>query len=62
MAARKGSLEVLALFAELVKEPTPIIKIKLLKLIVECEEEQDTNVEAFKQQLGSISEARSWQQ
>ena len=61
MAARKGSLEIIALFAKLVKTPTSRIKIKLLKLIFECEEEQDTYVEAFKQQLGSISEAIFWQ-
>ena len=62
MAARKGSLEIIALFAELVKEPTSSIKIKLLKLIIECEEERDATVEAFKQQLESISEARSLKQ
>merc|ERR550534_2985237 len=48
VAARKGSLEIIALFAKLVKTPTSRIKIKLLKLIFECEEEQDTYVEAFK--------------
>ena len=58
VAARKGSLEIIALFAELVEEPRSSIKIKLLKMIVECEEEQDVTVEAFKQQLESISEAR----
>ena len=62
VAARKGSLEVIALFAELVKDSTSSIKIKLLKRIIECEEERDATVEAFKQQLESISEARSLKQ
>ena len=62
VAARKGSLEIIALFAELVKEPTSSIKIKLLKRIIECEEERDATLEAFKQQLESISEARSLKQ
>ena len=62
VAARKGSLEIIALFAELVKDPKSSLKIRLLKLIIECEEEQDANVEAFKQQLESISEARSLKQ
>merc|ERR1719394_93899 len=56
LAARKGSLEIITLFAELVKDPKSSVKIKLLKLIIECEEEQDANVEAFKQQLKAISE------
>ena len=62
VAARKGSLEIIALFAELVKDTTSSVKIKLLKRIVECEEERDATVEAFKQQLESISEARSLKQ
>ena len=62
MAARKGSLEILALFTELVTDPKSSVKIKLLKRIIECEEERDATVEAFKQQLGSISEARSLKQ
>ena len=62
LAARKGSLEIIAFFTELVKDPTSSVKIKLLKLIIECEEEQDANVEAFRQHLKAISEARSLQQ
>ena len=59
MAARKGSLEIIALFAELVKDQKSSLMIKILKRIIECEEERDATVEAFKQQLESISEARS---
>jgi len=62
VAARKGSLEIIALFAELVKDPKSSFMIKILKRIIDCEEERDATVEAFKQQLESISEARSLNQ
>ena len=58
LAAERGSIELLTLFAELAKNPANM-KAKLLKLIIESDGQQDASVDAFKQQLESLSEVTS---
>ena len=58
LAAERGSIELLTLFAEFAKNPAGM-KIKLLKLIIESDGQQDASVDAFKQQLESLSEVTS---
>ena len=58
LAAERGSIELLNLFAELAKNPSGM-KIKLLKLIIESDGQQDASLDAFKQQLESLSEVTS---
>merc|ERR1712032_1546281 len=55
LAAERGSIELLNLFAELAKNPSGM-KIKQLKLIIESDGQQDASLDAFKQQLESLSE------
>ena len=51
LAAERDYVNILSLFAEHVAESTSSgIKIRLLKLIIECEERQDGPVEVFKKQ------------
>ena len=54
LAAERGSTELLNLFAEFAKNPAGM-KIKLLKLIIESEGQQDASIDAFKQELESLS-------
>ena len=54
LAAERGSIELLTLFAELAPNPASM-KIKLLKLIIESDGQQDASLVAFKQQLESMS-------
>jgi len=54
LAAERGSIELLTLFAELAPNPASM-KIKLLKLIIESDGQQDASLDAFKQQLESLS-------
>ena len=58
LAAERDSVEILTLFAELAKNPANM-KAKLLKLIIESDGQQDASVDAFKQQLESLSEVTS---
>ena len=53
-AAEKDSVELLSIFAELASKPARM-KIKLLKLIIESDGEQDASLDFFKQQLESLS-------
>merc|ERR1719239_525064 len=55
LAAERDSVDLLTLFAELAKNPANM-KAKLLKLIIESDGQQDASVDAFKQQLESLSE------
>ena len=56
LAAERDYVNILSLFAEHVAENTSSgIKIRLLRLIIECEEKQDGPVEVFKKQLGDLS-------
>ena len=54
LAAERGSIELLTLFAELAQNPASM-KAKLLKLIIESDGQQDSSLDAFKQQLESLS-------
>merc|ERR1719239_2132298 len=54
LAAERDSVEILTLFAELAQNPASM-KIKLLKLIIESDGQQDASLDAFKQQLESLS-------
>ena len=54
LAAERDSVEILTLFAELAQNPAGM-KIKLLKLIIESDGQQDASLDAFKQQLESLS-------
>ena len=54
LAAERDSVEILTLFAEFAKNPVGM-KIKLLKLIIESDGQQDAYLDAFKQQLESLS-------
>ena len=58
LAAERDSVDLLTLFAELAKNPANM-KAKLLKLIIESDDQQDASVDAFKQQLESLSEVTS---
>ena len=60
LAAERGSVELLTLFAEFAKNPAGM-KIKLLKLIIESDGQQDASIDSFKQQLESLSEVTSCQ-
>ena len=51
LAAERNSTEILALLAEYTQSPL----IKLLKLIIECEEGQENSVDVFKKQLEQVS-------
>ena len=53
-AADRDSVEIMSLFAELTQTPAAL-KIKLLKLMIEGDGEQVDSLEAFKQQLKSLS-------
>ena len=53
-AAERESVELLTLFVELAPKPAAM-KTKLLKLIIESDGEEDASLEAFKQQLASLS-------
>merc|ERR1719209_828752 len=55
LAAERDSVDLLTLFAELAKNPSGM-KIKQLKLIIESDGQQDASLDAFKQQLESLSE------
>ena len=54
LAAQNNSVEIMTLFAEYAKNPASM-KAKLLKLIIESEGQQDASLDAFKQQLESLS-------
>ena len=54
LAAERPAVEILTLFAEYAKNPAGI-KAKLLKLIIESDGKQDASLDAFKQQLESLS-------
>ena len=54
LAAERGSVELLSLFAELARKPA-CTKAKLLKLIIESDGDQDASLDTFKQQLQSLS-------
>ena len=51
LAAERERVNILSLFAEHARSTTSQIKVQLLKLIIECEEEQDGALDTFKQQL-----------
>ena len=53
-AAERDSVEIMTLFAEYAKNPAGM-KAKLLKLIIESDGQQDASLDAFKQQLESLS-------
>ena len=53
-AAEKNSVELLNLIAEYAQNPANV-KAKLLKLIIESDGKQDASLDAFKQQLESLS-------
>ena len=56
LAAERDYVKILSLFAKHVAENTSSgIKIRLLKLIIECEEKQDGPVQVFKKQLEDLS-------
>ena len=62
LAAERDYVNILSLFAEHVAENTSSgIKIRLLKLIIECEEKQDGPVEVFKKQLADLSASEVFQ-
>ena len=54
LAAERDSVEIMTLFAEYAKDPAGM-KAKLLKLIIESDGQQDASLDAFKQQLESLS-------
>ena len=54
LAAERDSVEIMTLFAEYAQNPAGI-KAKLLKLIIESDGQQDASLDAFKQQLESLS-------
>ena len=54
LAAERDSVEILTLFAESAKNPAGM-RIKLLKLIIESDGQQDASLDAFRQQLESLS-------
>ena len=54
LAAERDAVEIMTLFAEYAKNPAGI-KAKLLKLIIESDGKQDASLNAFKQQLESLS-------
>ena len=51
LAAERERVNILNLFAEHARNTTSRIKFQLLKLIIECEEEEDADIDTFKQQL-----------
>ena len=51
LAAERERVKILSLFAEHARNTKSRIKVQLLKLIIECEEEQEGALDAFKQQL-----------
>ena len=51
LAAERERVNILSLFAEHARNTTSQIKVQLLKLIIECEEEQDGALDTFKRQL-----------
>ena len=52
LAAKRSSVELLSLFAKHTKNTLSRIKIKLLKIIIQCEEElEEGSAEAFREQL-----------
>ena len=53
-AAENSSVEIMTLFAEHAQNQAGM-KAKLLKLIIENDGEQDASLDAFKQQLESLS-------
>ena len=54
LAAERDSVEIMTLFAEYAKDPAGM-KAKLLKLIIESDAKQDASLDAFKQQLETLS-------
>ena len=54
LAAEKDAVETMTLFAEYAQNPASM-KAKLLKLIIESDAQQDASLDAFKQQLESLS-------
>ena len=54
LAAQNNSVEIMTLFTEYAKDPAGM-KAKLLKLIIESDGQQDASLDAFKQQLESLS-------
>ena len=54
LAAERDFVEILTLFAELAQNPASM-KVKLLKLIIKSDAQQDASLDAFKQQLESLS-------
>merc|ERR1719385_301554 len=54
LAAERDSVEIMTLFAEYAQNPAGT-KAKLLKLIIESDGQQDASLDAFKQQLESLS-------
>ena len=54
LAAEKDAVETMTLFAEYAQNPASM-KAKLLKLIIESDGKQDASLDAFKQQLESLS-------
>ena len=57
LAAERGSVELLSLFAELAQKPA-CTKAKLLKLIIETEGQQDASLDDFKEHLKSLSDSQ----
>ena len=51
LAAERERVNILSLFSEHARNTTSRIKVRLLKLIIECEEEEDGALDTFKQQL-----------
>lgn len=51
LAAERERVNILSLFAEHARNTTSRVKVQLLKLIIECEEDQEGALDAFKQQL-----------
>ena len=54
VAAENDSVVIMTLFAEYAQNPAGM-KAKLLKLIIESDGQQDASLDAFKQQLESLS-------
>merc|ERR1719295_1778904 len=54
LAAQNNSVEIMTLFTEYAKNPASM-RAKLLKLIIESDGQQDASLDAFKQQLESLS-------
>ena len=57
LAAEKDAVETMTLFAEYAENPASM-KAKLLKLIIESDGKQDASLDAFKQQLESLSASK----